>query len=429
MIVFTFLPPYGQLQTLRGRVLGVDPTLYRIAPYIFVEGLGWYTKPDSANPTCAINSLDSTWTCTLRPEGSDTIATEFHVALVPAAVRPPYAFGAQFLPARLDTIAIARADTFRFGRSLAPPWNDWWIKKSVGRVGPDTNYFNERNAFVDSLDRLHLRMARRPDGRFDCAEVINKNSIGYGRYVWQIEGGIGRLDSNIVLGLFTWDNAAREYNSEIDIEFSRWGMRTDSNAQYVVQPHTDTSRIRKWIFPLTLDSSTHCFDWQPNSVSFKSARGFSNDCSGSLLFSWTYTGSNIPVPRNAKRRMNLWLVQTRAPRDTASVEIVIRRSVVTSVKVADGYAGVGPLGFRLDQNSPNPFNPETNIRFELPRSEYVELRVFDILGREVASLVGERLQAGRHEVKWTAANLGSGVYVCRLRAGVLDAARKLLLLR
>ncbi len=434
-IIFTLLPPYGQLDILRGRVSGVDPARYKVAVYISIEGIGWWSKP-FLDTVVTIDS-NSNWTCFVRPVESDTLAIEFHAALLPNGNLAPRAEGFRFLPPELNSIAVARTDTFRFGRSLPPPWNDWWIKKSVVRVGPDTNYFNERNAFVDSLDRLHLRISRRTDGRFDCAEVINKNSSGYGKYIWQIESGVGRLDRNVVLGLFTWDNHARDYNSEIDIEFSRWGMITDSNVQYVVQPHTEPSRIRKWILPVTLDSSTHCFDWSPSSVSFKSVRGFSNDCSGPPLFSWTYAGPNIPTPSRVKKRMNLWLVRSLPPSDSAEVEVIIRRcSVITSVGSADRRFGDTPSEFALHQNYPNPFNPTTEIRYQIPevrgqRSEVsrVTLRVFDILGREVATLVDEVQDAGFKSAEFDASGLSSGVYFYRIHAGDFVQTKKLLLMR
>ena len=59
-----------------------------------------------------------------------------------------------------------------------------------------------------------------------------------------------------------------------------------------------------------------------------------------------------------------------------------------------------PEGFSLYQNYPNPFNPTTNIRFEIPRTSLVKLIVYDILGREVATLVNEKLGAGSYEVDW-----------------------------
>ena len=75
------------------------------------------------------------------------------------------------------------------------------------------------------------------------------------------------------------------------------------------------------------------------------------------------------------------------------------------------------------------FNPGTTINCELPRSSDVRLSVYDMLGREVAVLVHERMGAGIHTVKFDASNLPSGVYFYRLQAGSYVETRKLLLLR
>jgi len=86
-------------------------------------------------------------------------------------------------------------------------------------------------------------------------------------------------------------------------------------------------------------------------------------------------------------------------------------------------------GFVLHQNYPNPFNPTTTIRFSLPQREHVTLKVFDVLGREVATLVSERLSAGRHFVQWNALGRASGVYLYRLQVGTYVEAKKMTLLR
>jgi hypothetical protein len=85
--------------------------------------------------------------------------------------------------------------------------------------------------------------------------------------------------------------------------------------------------------------------------------------------------------------------------------------------------------FHLSQNYPNPFNPSTTISFSLPRTENISLKVYDMLGREVATLVEGQEEAGEHSVKWNAEGLASGVYFSRLIAGGFVEARKLLLNR
>ena len=88
-----------------------------------------------------------------------------------------------------------------------------------------------------------------------------------------------------------------------------------------------------------------------------------------------------------------------------------------------------PAAFALAQNFPNPFNPVTTIQFSLPRSEFVTLKIFNILGEEIAVLVEKRLSAGTHEGEWAALGLPSGVYFYRLQAGSFIQTRKLVLLR
>jgi hypothetical protein len=88
-----------------------------------------------------------------------------------------------------------------------------------------------------------------------------------------------------------------------------------------------------------------------------------------------------------------------------------------------------PVAFALRQNYPNPFNPSTTIAYDLPREVHVRLRVFDLLGREVATLVNETRKAGHQAIPWNPGGAASGVYYYRLEAGDFVASGKMLLLR
>jgi len=98
---------------------------------------------------------------------------------------------------------------------------------------------------------------------------------------------------------------------------------------------------------------------------------------------------------------------------------------------SDGFAGLGdlPESFTLNQNYPNPFNPTTVISYELPQSVNVRLEVYDMAGRQVATLVSGQVAAGRHTVNFDASNLSSGVYLYRLQAGGNVQTRKLTILK
>jgi hypothetical protein len=88
-----------------------------------------------------------------------------------------------------------------------------------------------------------------------------------------------------------------------------------------------------------------------------------------------------------------------------------------------------PAKYELRQNFPNPVNPTTTISFDIPTRSIVSLKIFDMLGREVSTLVYGEMQAGRYTRQWNAANLASGVYFYRLSAGSFVQTKKLLLVK
>ncbi|MCC5942908.1 MAG: T9SS type A sorting domain-containing protein [Balneolaceae bacterium] len=88
-----------------------------------------------------------------------------------------------------------------------------------------------------------------------------------------------------------------------------------------------------------------------------------------------------------------------------------------------------PDAIALQQNYPNPFNPTTQIRYELPQQSDVRITVYDMVGRQVATLVNETVQAGTHTVNFDASNLSSGVYLYRLQAGSTTLSRKLTVIK
>ena len=117
---------------------------------------------------------------------------------------------------------------------------------------------------------------------------------------------------------------------------------------------------------------------------------------------WRWTGAN-------RERV--------AIRDSGSVTIARRIADVVDLEALAGEAsnqpGKGVTSYDMDANSPNPFNPSTQIRFQLPEGSRVVLTVFDVIGRQVAELVNGYLESGYHTVTWNASNQASGVYFAR----------------
>jgi hypothetical protein len=88
-----------------------------------------------------------------------------------------------------------------------------------------------------------------------------------------------------------------------------------------------------------------------------------------------------------------------------------------------------PTDYALYASYPNPFNPVTTIRYDVRKTGPVSLRIFDLLGREVATLVQGTIPAGSYIASWNAADLPSGIYFCRMEAANFVQTRKMLLVK
>ena len=100
-----------------------------------------------------------------------------------------------------------------------------------------------------------------------------------------------------------------------------------------------------------------------------------------------------------------------------------------SQKVRVEIASLTPTEFSLEQNYPNPFNPVTTIKYNLPVKNLVTLKIFNILGEEIKTLVNEIKEAGSHQVEFSANNLPSGIYFYRIKAGEFVSIKKMVLLK
>jgi hypothetical protein len=83
--------------------------------------------------------------------------------------------------------------------------------------------------------------------------------------------------------------------------------------------------------------------------------------------------------------------------------------------------------YAVEQNSPNPFNPSTIINYQVPNAGFVSLKVYDILGREVSTLVNEVKTQGKYSVRFDASNLISGVYIYQLKSNGFSSVKKMIL--
>jgi hypothetical protein len=138
--------------------------------------------------------------------------------------------------------------------------------------------------------------------------------------------------------------------------------------------------------------------------------------SSSAYHSYTYISSGNPAG---------WYYLTKA---TDTVWVYLIRAYV-SVGSSDTTVPPVPIVYKLNQNYPNPFNPGTEIGYSVAARGMVSLKVYDVLGREVAQLVSEEKEIGEYELHWVPNGLPSGAYFCRLVAGGFTETRKVMLLK
>jgi hypothetical protein len=328
IVEFTSVPPLNSFDDLRGRILHVLPSAYKVAGYILVNG-SYYTKPTWSSPLTSI-AADGNWVMDITTGGIDETATRICAFLVPNGYNPPLAGGTTSLPQELYQNAVAVMEVVRTAsevyRVVRFANYDWRVKVSTTPVGPGPNIFSDsaETLWIDSQGFLHLKI--RSEGRtWKCSEVILQKSLGYGTYTFYVKGQLDLNDKHSVLGLFTWDDDPAQNHREIDVEISKWSLEVNDNSQFVVQPWDTAGNRHRFTLqtPSAETISAHSFDWSGGSIFFQSL------CDSTLVEPWNYTNvGGIPAPGNENARINLWLYNGSSP--AQEVEVIVTNFTFTA---------------------------------------------------------------------------------------------------
>ena len=338
-ISFTTIPAYGDTSTpLQGKISGFSsPTNYAIAPLIFVEGLGWYSKPTCAETTVPVQS-DGTWSAAIVTGGVDQTAIRIAAFLVPAATIVACTTGTPGLPSISESVAHLVIDRPNpNARTIDFAGYKWQVKaNSAGKIFPGPCLYSDstNNVWVDGFGYLHLKVTTDGMGNWYCAEIYSERVFGYGKSEFTFGSQITNLDPNIVLGGYTWDDInATTANQEIDFEASLWGNKDNpNNCQFVIQPALPTP------FQCSSDGTTQqSFTWRHGQVSFLSLDG-----NGQEVFQLPDT-SEVPQQATAGIRMNLWIFNEVPP--AAETEVIIRNFTFTPWEV--DFDGDGILDYAV----------------------------------------------------------------------------------
>jgi hypothetical protein len=283
------------MDIIEGRVTGGDPQ-FRLV--LYARSGKWWIQPLVENPFTTIRP-NSTWT------NSTHLGTNYAAMLVRAGFRPATTLDEIPAPGgQIVAVATVKGSepTSQVTKTLQFSGYEWRIRDAPSDRGGQNNY-DASNAWTDSSGALHLRIAK-ASGQWTCAEVSLTRSLGYGTYSFVVRD-TRRLEPAAVFSIFTWDYAGTDPNHrEMDIEVSRWGDPTITNAQYVLQPFYVPENTSHFSIPSGV--LTHSFRWEPGSLSFKTARGSDPNGKALPVAEHTFT-SGVPVHAAESVRMNLYL--------------------------------------------------------------------------------------------------------------------------
>lgn len=191
-----------------------------------------------------------------------------------------------------------------------------------GPDGPKSLSDSPRAAHVDSAGRLHLRITK-VNGKWRGVQLESLAPLNYGTFRFVTDSRLGKLASPVVLGMFVYKPSQVRYTNEIDLETGRSliGLGYPRDSQYVVQPYTKKTNIRRYAIRNKYKTVTQQFTWQPNKVDFLTRAGTTGH--GKQLGKFNYRGPDSPEPSNEHVYINLHLHNKKPPTNGAR-EVVLK---------------------------------------------------------------------------------------------------------
>ncbi|MEO8211266.1 MAG: T9SS type A sorting domain-containing protein, partial [bacterium] len=181
----------------------------------------------------------------------------------------------------------------------------------------------------------------------------------------------------------------------------------------------------------SVTSLTPLMNWNDvsNASSYEIIIGADEQFTNVVFNQQNITSSEIIIPSNALNINTNYYWKVNAANSNGTSIWTPTRIFSTNVTAIQQTGSEIPLKFNLSNNYPNPFNPDTKINFSIPTAQNTILKVYDALGKEIATLVNERLSAGNYSVSFNAANLNSGIYFYTLGADNFRETKKMLLVK
>lgn len=340
-------------------------------------------------------------------------------------------------PARSDLFHMYPTDGYVNNRRSNYPFgvvgSATWTSTNGSKVGTNTypgytsTVFEPIDAYKGDLARSMMYMSVRyytEDSGFGSSGATNKSNLltWYANlmYGWHLKDTVSTKEINRNNAIFSFQ---RNRNPFIDHpEFAAEIWQTDLKPQVVkLIPGVNTlfidfTRYLDSVAAITVENFA-CDNGGGNPVSVQ--WGVENDVSKLLLSFSSLSGGT------------LYSMQLR---NLKSINGVLMTDTVITFTAKGPATGIDDVsgnvkGYNLAQNYPNPFNPSTVIKYHLAESNLVTLKIYDVMGNEIATLVDEVMPAGAHSIEFNAEHLSSGVYFYQLRSGEFVDMKKLSLIK
>lgn len=363
----------------------------------------------------------------------------------------------------LDSVAFDSTGNFITATSSIVDIQNSMISRLISNSGPniDDSYFHLNNSIINSI-AFSLFSARNcylliENNRFIFPSNYSENSNCQGIPLYS--GNYGIIRNNIVKG----------FRSGVELEYSNKAVIYNNtfvgntNGIHVSEMPNETYIYNNIFYGNTINSinlsystssskpnityvdnniyteSTFIYNTKPNSVVNKGTNNFSSDPGFQNETDYFLTSTSSAIDKgtvNIKSFGKSFAVLDSV--FTIPDSIIIKqysgKAPDLGAREFGNASGIGQsrniiTEYKLQQNYPNPFNPTTAVIFSIPKFSYVELNVYDLLGRKVATLVEKELGAGEYKIQFDGSFLPSGVYVYMLQAGSFRDSKKLLLMK
>jgi glucuronoarabinoxylan endo-1,4-beta-xylanase len=242
----------------------------------------------------------------------------------------------------------------------------------------------------------------------NCLVYGNVSAYLWWELVWGSGGNplIVMQSNTYTISKYYW--AIRQYSKYIDSGYTRVTATVDADSLRI-SAFTDPDGKKLTVVVLNIGSQTQSMDFDMQNFSVESGIVFRT--------SDTESGDTVSNSYDGKAALDF-----------------PARSITTLSFSGEVVAGVNdkstkPVEFSMSQNYPNPFNPSTTIDYSLAKDSFVQLRIFDVLGREIATIIRGRESVGKHTAHFDASNLNSGIYFYQITAGGFVGSKKMILVK